>query len=232
MTLILGRPMVVMVTDRRRLAEGDVEQCERVIDVAARAARAGVDLIQIREPDLPDRALERLVRGAVGASAATAARIVVNDRTDVALAAGAGGVHLPAASAAARRVRSMVPPGFVIGRSVHSTADAVAADDEEACDYLLFGTVFPTRSKPPGHPVAGLDALRRVCQSVRIPVVAIGGITRERLADVAAAGAAGIAAIGMFADAAGTTRADDGLDRIVQEVRRAFDRRSGCLAGC
>ena len=113
-------------------------------------------------------------------------------------------------------MRERVGKGFLIGRSVHDLAEATAADRDGGCDYLLFGTVYPSRSKPEGHRVAGLDALRDVCRGVSLPVVAIGGITRERVAAVSAAGAAGIAAIGLFEEI-------ESLRSTVEFVRRSFD---------
>lgn len=136
--------------------------------------------------------------------------MIVNDRVDLALAAGAAGVHLRGDSFPAPRVKSLVPPGFVIGRSVHSEEEAAASEREGSVDYLMFGTVFPSGSKPPGHPAAGLDALRRVTAAVRVPVIAIGGITPDRVADIMAAGAAGVAAIAMF----------DGSDPLAPLVQR------------
>ena len=117
---------------------------------------------------------------------------------------------------AASRVRAMLPGGLLIGRSVHSVESARAAERDGACDYLVFGTVFVSQSKPEGHAVAGLDGLREVCRAVTLPVVAIGGVTEERLPGIVAAGAAGVAAISLFAEGASAARA-------VTAVARAFD---------
>lgn len=179
------------------------------------AAAADIDLVQIRERDLDDRALFALTQDAVAAVAATRTRIVVNDRTDIAVSAGAHGVHLRGDSPPAPRVRAITPPGFLIGRSVHSLDEAIAVDRERAVDYLIFGTIFPSPSKEAGHPIAGLDALARVCAAVRTPVLAIGGIDVSRAADVARAGARGIAGITLFAE--------PGLSAVVARLRRAFD---------
>ena len=160
--------------------------------------RAGVDVIQVRERDLPDSQLTALVRAIAGVTAGTKTQVVVNDRADIAIVAGAAGVHLRGDSASASRVRSMAPEGFLIGRSVHSLADVDAAVTGGGCDYLLFGTVFRSEGKPEGHPAAGLDALRQVCARSPLPVIAIGGMTEGRAAAVLAAGAAGFAAVGMF----------------------------------
>jgi thiamine-phosphate pyrophosphorylase len=220
----LPRPLVCLVTDRHRLPS---PSAGAVVEQARAAARAGVTLIQVRERDLPAASLAALVGGVVAAVGGTQALVVVNERADVALAAGAHGVHLRGDSAAASRVRAVSPPGWIIGRSVHTADEAREVDREGAADYLLFGTVFPTSSKPPGHPVAGLDALRAACASVSLPVLAIGGMTVERLGSIAAAGAAGVAAIGLFAGASGPGRAAAGGDARLAEtlsaVRRAFD---------
>lgn len=187
----LGRPVLCLVTGRSGSAEALVAR-------AAGAARAGVDLIQLREPGLDGRRLLALTRDLAAAVLGTGARLVVNDRLDVALAGGAAGVHLRGDSYGAAEVRRLAPAGFLVGRSVHSEADAVRAEADGGCDYLIFGTVFESPGKPPGHPVAGLDALRRVCARVRLPVLAIGGMRVAAAAAVRDAGAAGIAGIGLF----------------------------------
>jgi thiamine-phosphate pyrophosphorylase len=187
-------PVLCLVTDRHRLGRSwDTVLVERVRE----AARGGIHLIQIRERDLDGGPLTRLVSSCVEAARGTRARVLVNDRLDVALAAGAHGVHLRADSFSARRARASVPPPFLIGRSVHSLAEAVAATEEGAIDYLIFGTVFETGSKA-GLPAAGLAALAAVAAATRLPVLAIGGITAARIPEVMAAGASGVAGITMF----------------------------------
>jgi thiamine-phosphate diphosphorylase len=123
--------------------------------------------------------------------------VLVNDRFDVALAAGAHGVHLRSDSFPASRLRTRAPRGFLIGRSVHSVADAVAAAADDGVDYLIFGTVFASGSKP-DRPAAGLRELAAVAGATRLPVLAIGGVTAGTIADVMRAGAAGVAGISMF----------------------------------
>jgi thiamine-phosphate pyrophosphorylase len=199
-----------MVTDRAAGGE------RALLALIGTAARAGVDLIQIRERDLDAGALAGLTRDAIDAVSGTAARIVVNDRLDVALAAGAAGVHLRGDGLPAARARTIVPEGFLIGRSVHSEDEAARIEAAGGCDYLMFGTVFPSASKPADHRAAGLDALTRVCARVRIPVIAIGGITVSVAGDVRRAGAAGVAAIGAF------TPGSDPVE-FVRAVRPSFD---------
>jgi thiamine-phosphate pyrophosphorylase len=203
-----------MITDRRRLHEGSADALVRHVGAAA---RAGVHLVQVRERDLEARALTDLVARCVEAVAATRTRILVNDRVDVALAAGAHGVHLRGDSVAAARVRALVPSPFVIGRSVHARAEAVQASEDGGLDYLLFGTVFATGSKP-GVAGVGAAALADVAAATPVPVLAIGGLTIETLPHVAGTGAAGFAAIGLFA---GTN--PDRLQVVVHQASSAFD---------
>lgn len=207
-------PVICLVTDRRRLSGGSEAA---LLEQVAAAARAGVHLIQIRERDLDARALTRIVAAAVDAVRGTSARVLVNDRTDVALAAGAHGVHLRGDSAPAARVREIVPPGFLIGRSVHSVDEARQAAGAGGLDFLMFGTVFETVSKEGVKP-AGASALAEVVAATPIPVLAVGGITVERLTAVAKAGAAGFAAIGLFADCS-----VDRLQVVVRQASLAFD---------
>jgi thiamine-phosphate diphosphorylase len=194
------------------------------VDAVRRAAMAGVHLVQVRERHIEARPLHALVCRCVAAVAGTHTRILVNDRVDIALAAGAHGVHLPSHGVPAARVRGMCPPGFLIGRSVHALDEATAAAGDGAVDFLVFGTVFPSASKPALAP-AGLEALRAIAAAVPLPVLAIGGITEERIRSVAAAGAAGFAAIGLFADAA--AEGGDRLHGIVARASAAFDTPSG-----
>lgn len=206
--------LVCCVTDRRRFGLSSAA----LIDCVRWAADAGADLIQVRERDLTDRALADLVRALVAATADSSARVLVNDRVDVALAAGAAGVHLRADSLPASAVRSLALPPFVVGRSIHSLTEAHLAAAQGGCDYLVFGTVFPSRGKPDGHPVAGVAALRAVCRSVDVPVLAIGGIDAARARDAAAAGAAGVAGVELFMTAATGSAMRQRLDGLRREL--------------
>jgi|SRR6185503_6847242 len=186
-------PVLCFVTDRRRFGASWEDVLVRRVRVAA---LEGVHLIQVRERDLDGGPLTRLVAACVDAVRGTRARVLVNDRFDVALAADAHGVQLRGDSFPASRIRACAPRGFLIGRSVHSVSDALAAADD-AVDYLIFGTVFASDSKP-DCPAAGLHELSAVARATRLPVLAIGGMTSSKIADVMRAGAAGAAGISMF----------------------------------
>lgn len=211
------RPAICVVTAGTARSAEDAAAHE-IVTLARAAAAAGIDLVQVREPHLTAAELWKLVERVLAALFRTQAAVLVNDRIDVALASGADGVHLRGDAMPASRVRSVAREGFLIGRSVHSAAEAREAEKDGGAEYLIFGTVFPSRGKPPGHPVAGVDGLREVCGAVRLPVIAIGGIETSRVGEAARAGAAGVAAIGMFADAA--RRGE--IELVVQQVRRAF----------
>lgn len=187
------------------------------------AVDAGVDLIQVRERDLASRDLHAVVEDVVELTRGRMTRVVVNERVDVALACGANGVHLRADAPPAEIVRRTTPEGFVIGRSVHCVAEAAAAGP---VDYLIAGTVFPTRSKGDQTRLLGVPGLAEIVMAARGPVLGIGGVTVERAEEVAATGAAGLAAIGLFMDEAGhgwaSCRAIP-LGALVDELRRRFD---------
>jgi thiamine-phosphate pyrophosphorylase len=214
------------VTDRRRLASrlgrpGDGWTC--LVELAAAAAAAGVDVIQVRERDLPARSLLELTSACIDAVSGTRTRILVNDRVDVALAAGAAGVHLRSDSVPAALVRATAPKGFLIGRSVHGVDEARAEAAPGAADYLVLGTMFPTVSKPAGETVIGPEALRQTVRAVTLPVLGIGGVTDENLPALASAGAAGFAAIGWFIEAYRVVGPAGGFGDRVDRARRLFD---------
>jgi thiamine-phosphate pyrophosphorylase len=160
----------------------------------ARAVRGGVDCVQVREKGRPAREVFEAVREVLEAVGG-AARVVVNDRVDVAVAAGAHGVHLAASSLPPAAARLLLPrqTGWILGVSVHSLEEARVAA-EAGADYVTFGHVFPTGSKP-GVPSRGLEALAEVVQAVPVPVLAIGGIGPDNVREVLATGCAGVAVI-------------------------------------
>ncbi len=169
-----------------------------------------------------------LAEGVRQAIAGTGARMLVNDRVDVALAAGADGVHLPGSAVTCARLRAIVPADdeFLVGRSVHSVAEAIAAADDGGCDYLVFGTVFESESKPAGHAVAGLGgAGRGVCRRRACRCWPSAASPPARVPDVVRAGAAGVAAIGLFT-AGGERELRDTVGADPAGVRRRANRSS------
>lgn len=187
-------PRLMAISDRRALAGEDPPTW------AARVSEAGVDTLQLREKDLSDRELLALARAMI-ARLAPGARMLINGRADVALAAGAQGVHLPAAGIPVAAIRRRFP-SLLVGLSTHRLEEVVRARDDGA-HYVTFGPVWPTRSKAQWGEPPGLAALSRAA-AVGVPVLALGGVSPDRLAAAARAGAAGAAAIGSFLDPAAT----------------------------
>jgi len=198
------------VTDRRRFGWSPAD----LVSAARDAAQAGIDLIQVRERDLEARDLAAIVTRVLEASAGTPARVVVNDRLDVALTCGAQGVHLRADSIPIADARALAPPPFLVGRSVHSVDEARKAG---GADYVIAGTVFATGSKP-GAALLGLDGLAAIVVATPLPVLAIGGIGLDEIPAVSRTGAAGVAAIALFGGASQMR-----IRAIVDGARRRFD---------
>ena len=161
-----------------------------ILASASRAIRDRVDMIQIREKDLDALDLFSLVCDIRDLAAGTKTRILVNDRLDVALAAGVDGVHLPGNGLPPESVRSFVK---LLGISTHTVEQALEAE-KSGVDFIVFGPVFESPGKTP----VGLEALRRVVSAVKVPVLAIGGISTGNAQEAIEAGAAGIAGIRLF----------------------------------
>lgn len=160
--------------------------------VARRAVEAGVDAVHLREKDLPGGALLEAARG-LARALGNDATLIINERVDVALVVAAGGVQLGEAAMSPRDARALLGARVLIGRSVHDAAGAERAAVEGA-DFVLAGHVYPTRSKP-GQPPRGPDFIREIVAAAQRPVIAIGGITPERVPEVLQAGAHGVAVI-------------------------------------
>jgi thiamine-phosphate pyrophosphorylase len=197
--------LLYLISDRRALRRipENTEPEAAQIEVIGKAARAGCQLVQIREKDLNARDLYGLARAAVAASHPHGARVLVNDRLDVAIAAGADGVHLPALSFPASEARAIVLSrglnDFIIGVSSHSLVEARRAEAGGA-DFIVCGPVYDTPSKRAYGVPIGIESFAEICGSVKIPVLALGGIDLTNFQEPLRRGAAGIAAIRMFAD--------------------------------
>ena len=211
-------PIICYVTDRLAFEAAPIpsesstsepvpHRAHGLQDSIRHALSAGASWIQIREKDLEGRALLDLVRFAVAESRPTSARVFVNDRLDIALAANAAGIHLGEKSLPLEIVaewrRSSGQLNFKIGISCHSLESARTAERSGA-DYIFFGPVFATPSKAAYGTPQGIARLHEICASVEIPVIAIGGVNLENARACIAAGAAGIAAIRMFQDGVGS----------------------------
>ena len=223
-------PIACYVTDRKSL---DSSGTVPILLAKIRAAIvAGVDWVQIREKDLSPRELLELTRAAIGIAAdhasaiadrqakpltlLTPARILVNDRLDVALGAGAAGVHLGGGSVPAHDVvrwlrDSRARVDFVVGVSCHSLEEVRAAENSGA-SYAFFGPVLDTPAKRSFGPPQGIARLEEVCRSVKIPVLAIGGVNFANAEECLRAGARGIAAIRVFQESSQT--ADETASRV------------------
>lgn len=200
-------PCLTLVTDRT-LCE-DVPLLEKV----AQAVAGGVNLVQLREKDLPAGDLLRLAQRLRQVTAGRAL-LLVNDRLDVALAAGADGVHLPEIGLPVAEARRLLGRNHLVGRSVHSLAEALRAQAEGA-DYVQVGTIYPSRSHPDAPP-AGPRLIQGVARQVRIPVLAIGGVNEDNVAEVTRAGAAGAAVISAILASPSPQLAAQGLWRAIE----------------
>lgn len=180
-----GRFALHLITDRGATVD--------LLGAVRDALAGGAGWVQVRDKSAPAADLYDLTRQVRELTRRVGAGLLVNDRVDVALAAGAAGVHLARRSLPPEAVRRLVPPGTLVGVSVHSVEEAVQAV-EAGADYVTFGSVFPTRSHPGAQP-RGLDELARVVEAVSAPVLAIGGITADNAPLVARTGVAGVAVI-------------------------------------
>lgn len=193
-------PRLYLVTDRTRTAG------RPLLQVIESALQGGVDAVQLREKDLAARALVELGHELRALCNRYGARLLVNDRIDVALAIGADGIHLPVNSFSPRDARRLLGADAWIGISTHTLAEARAARDAGA-DFIVFGPIFDTPSKRAFGAPVGLNALGDVTRALSTPVVAIGGITAAQVQALRARGARGIAVISAILEAAAPQQA-------------------------
>src|SRR5262245_13654713 len=178
-------PTLVLVTDR--LATGGRD----LVDVIAPALDAGLPAVQLREKGLPGRQLLALAERLRSATVRTGALLLVNDRIDIAVAAGADGVHLGGGSVPVEVARALLPTGALVGVSTHAAAEAA----DTTADFAVFGPVYATPSKAAYGPPQGEARFLAAAATAHVPLLAIGGVTAAHVPALRAAGAAGVAVI-------------------------------------
>ena len=216
MSRALARPITCLITggETSSATTPSSEEFRRLLALVRAAVGARVTLVQLREKDLSGRALFELASAAAQVARGSATRVLVNDRADIARAAGCDGVHLTTSSPEASDVRRAFGEEFLIGVSAHTPHEARAASAGGA-DFAVFGPVFDTPSKRAYGPPVGLEALTKVALELSpFPLVALGGIGEGEVEKVLRAGAAGVAGIRFFADG-------QNLARIVHHIGRA-----------
>ena len=204
----LPTPCLCLVTDRRLC--GGVDMLEKKV---ISALSGGVDMVQIREKDLPSDEFMQLasrLRSATGGKAL----LVINDRADVTMAIEADGLHLPENSISVCDAKIRMPTQILISKAVHDTDGAFLAAREGA-EFLILGTIFPTASKP-GINTGGVNLISAVTHHVDIPVLAIGGIDSSNAASVIVAGASGVAVITAILGAPNAEKAAQDLKRSME----------------
>jgi thiamine-phosphate pyrophosphorylase len=222
----VSSPLLCLVTDRRRLAGrlgcGEAASTDWLLLQVRAAARAGVDYVQVREGDLPARTLVALTRRIVEAVRGTRARVVVNDRIDVAIAGEAHGVHLKSTSIAPPTARELWPDGALVGVSVHGASEVPSRVVQ--VDYVIAGTVAATPSKPVGWRLLGMEGLTAVVEAAAgVPVLGIGGLDLRAVPGLRRAGARGLAGIDVFLPIVPPERFEDSVHDVVASLRFAFD---------
>lgn len=215
MSRALARPITYLITggETTSATGPQSEEFGRLLVLVRAAVEARVTLVQLREKKLTGRVLFELAAAAAHVAHGSATRVLVNERADIARAAGCDGVHLTTNSLDAEVVRRAFGEEFVIGVSAHTIDEARAA---AGADFAVFGPVFDTPSKRAYGPPVGLEALTTAALELSpFPLVALGGVGVEQVKDVLAAGAAGVAGIRLFSDG-------QNLARTVHLIGRAY----------
>jgi thiamine-phosphate pyrophosphorylase len=185
---LAGLPRVYPITDKR------LAQASTHLAIVRELARGGATLVQVRDKETPVRELLADLERCVEFCRAKGLLLLVNDRCDLALSVGAAGVHLGQDDLPSRAARELLGPDRILGLSTHSPLQ-VRGSRRLPVDYIGFGPVYATGTKPGANPETGLAGLRRACSLTRRPVVAIGGIGLDQIQEVLAAGAASAAVI-------------------------------------
>ena len=212
------RPLIYLITSGETTARTTpaTEDFANVLQLVRTAVAARIDLVQIREKNLSASVLYQLAASAAGITTGSATKLLINDRADITAAAGADGVHLTSSSLPTAVVRQAFGDGFLIGVSTHSLGEASLARSSGA-DFVVFGPVFETTSKREYGAPLGLNNLATVCAELSpFPILALGGVTLDNVAECIRAGAGGVAAISML-------QRPDKLADIAMEIRRSFE---------
>src|SRR5947209_2864469 len=212
--LELEPPITYLITSGATTTQttASSEEFLSILTVIQSAVDAGITLIQLREKQLSARLLFELTERAAELTRTSATRLLVNDRSDIARAAGADGVHLTAHSLEPTVIREAFGDSLLIGSSTHSLAEACAAHQADA-DFIVFGPVFETRSKKNYGAPTGLKKLGEVVRAVSpLKVLALGGVTTDNAVECMRVGACGVAGISLFDDA-------DKLSSVITQLR-------------
>jgi thiamine-phosphate pyrophosphorylase len=213
----LQPPLLYLITSGETIAQTTpaTKDFANVLELVHAAVAAAIDLVQIREKNLSANVLYQLSVSAAAITRGSATKLLVNDRSDIAFAAGADGVHLTTRSLRADVVRRTFDDEFLIGVSTHLAAEASAAHRGGA-DFVVFGPVFDTASKREYGEPLGVAKLAQVASELSpFPVLALGGVEISNVTDCITAGAGGIAAIRMFSD-------PQRLGEVVKNIREMF----------
>lgn len=211
------RPLIYLITSGQTTQQSTPATSDfaKVLQLITAAVTAEIDLVQIREKNLSASVLYQLATKAAAIIKGSATRLLVNDRADIASASGAAGVHLTTHSLPTDVVRRTFGNQLLIGVSAHSVAEAGVARRSGA-DFVVFGPVFETPSKTEYGEPLGLSSLSRAASEVSpFPVLALGGVAIDKVADCLRAGAQGVAAIRMLSD-------PERLADIVKNIREQF----------
>ena len=216
--------IICLVTDRRRLGTAigarPTDFIAALHDQVAAAAEVGIDFVQIREPDLAARELTDLVRSLAARCRGSATRILVNDRLDIAIAAGADGVHLKESSFGPAQARLLKSNRLVVACAVHTPLTATA---RHSADLLIAGTVLPTVSKTASDYLEWKGLKKVIGAAKGTPVLGIGGLNLDSIPSLAATGAAGLAAIGAFIPVGPERGLTEFVKKRVTDMRFVFD---------
>jgi thiamine-phosphate pyrophosphorylase len=226
MRLNLSKPVTYLITSGAATpaTTPSTEDFSAILELVAAAVDAGVSLCQLREKNASARVLTELVSRAVALTRGSATKLLVNDRADIARAAGADGVHLTSASLRAATVRKTLGEDLLIGVSTHSLDEARVARDDGA-DFVVFGPVFETSSKQRYGEPQGVRRLERVIKELKpFPVIALGGVNLDNVGQCLTAGASGVAGISLFADPSKLAEVVKAIEAAEKSVSHRFRR--------